>query len=54
MESFYYDSDGLESCSPLYLDGHLFLNIWEVYCYFVEYVSYAFSLHLFLFNFHDS
>jgi hypothetical protein len=31
------------------------LKIWEGFCYyFVEYISYAFDLHLFFFNTHDS
>jgi hypothetical protein len=38
----------------LYLNGHNFLEIWEIFCYyFIEYVTYPFSLHLF-FNAHDS
>jgi hypothetical protein len=32
----------------LCLDGHLFLAVWEVFCYyFVEYITYNFGLHLF-------
>jgi hypothetical protein len=33
-----------------YLDCHLFLKIWEIFCYyFVEYIIYTFGLHLFCF-----
>jgi hypothetical protein len=40
----------------LYLNGQLFLKIWEIFCYyFVEYIMYPFGLHLFsFFNAHDS
>jgi hypothetical protein len=40
----------------LYLNGHLFLKIWEFLCYyFVEYIAYNFYFHLFyFFNAHDS
>jgi hypothetical protein len=40
----------------LYLDGHLFLKIWEIFCYdFVEYITYTFGSHLFsFFNARDS
>jgi hypothetical protein len=46
-----WSSNGL-----LYLDGYLFLKIWKFFWYyFIEYVSYAFSLYLFSFlNAHDS
>jgi hypothetical protein len=38
----------------LYLDGHLFLKIWEVFCYYyIECISYAFCLHLFFFDAQD-
>jgi hypothetical protein len=37
----------------LYLIGHLFLEFWEIFCYyFVEYITYIFGLHLF-FNAYD-
>jgi hypothetical protein len=39
----------------LYLHGHFFLTIWEIFCnYFVEYITYTFGLHLFsFFDSHD-
>jgi hypothetical protein len=33
----------------LYLNGQLFLKIWEIFCYFVEYIMYPFGLYLFSF-----
>jgi hypothetical protein len=34
----------------LYLDRHLFLEIWDIFwSYFVEYITYNFGLHLFFF-----
>jgi hypothetical protein len=45
-------------CCPggfLYLNGQNFLKLWEIFCYyFIEYIMYAFGLHLFSFNAHDS
>jgi hypothetical protein len=40
----------------LYLNGQLFLKIWEIFCYyFVLYITYPFGLHLFsFFDAHDS
>jgi hypothetical protein len=54
MERLYFGLVCLRSRCILYLDKHLFLKIWGVFCYyFVEYASYAFSLHPFFFNAHD-
>jgi hypothetical protein len=42
--------------SFLYLNGKIFLEIWEIFCYcFIEYIKYLFGLHIFsFFNAHDS
>jgi hypothetical protein len=45
-----YLFDVLEA-SFLYLDGHLFLEIWKVFCYgFVQYISCAFSFFFYADN----
>jgi hypothetical protein len=39
----------------LYLNVNLFLEIWDIFCYyFVEYITYTFGLHILSFNDHDS
>jgi hypothetical protein len=39
----------------LYLNEHLFLEIWEIFCYFMyyNYIMYTFGLHIFFANTHD-
>jgi hypothetical protein len=39
----------------LYVNGHLFLEIWEIICHcFVEHITYTFGLCLFSLNAQDS
>jgi hypothetical protein len=50
MERFYFGQVCLVPGDFLFLNGQLFLEIWEVFCYyFFEFIMYPFGLHLFSF-----
>jgi hypothetical protein len=55
MERFYFGQVYLVLWRLPLPEWQNFLEIWEIFCYyFIEYIMYPFSLHLFFFNDHDS